>query len=216
MNDLLDTLLSNEADIAVRPYISESNTLYNNLKALSIADLAPVCDNGVRGRTLSAASNRWMLSKVYEAGVKTIIDLRKDDYTNRFELRVNECRMEYFHFPMDKGETDARVIIDAMPRYFSLLDRGGFYIACAMGLHRTDIAIAVYYVFHPAVEMGKVPELRGHRTKGRLRCDDIARRLNSIMNNLTQEDLVRLELPDDFEREFKIRKKLLFRVNSVF
>ena len=61
-----------------------------------------------------------------------------------------------------------------------------------------------------------LPELRGHRKQGTLRCDAIARRLNSIMNALTPEDLIRLDLSDDYRNEFIRRKKNLFAVNSVF
>lgn len=85
-----------------------------------------------------------------------------------------------------------------------------------MGLHRTDIALSIYYVFHPSVPYDCVPELRGHRKQGTLRCDAIARRLNSIMNALTPEDLIRLDLSDDYRNEFIRRKKNLFAVNSVF
>ena len=85
-----------------------------------------------------------------------------------------------------------------------------------MGLHRTDIALSIYYVFHPSVPYDCVPELRGYRKQGTLRCDAIARRLNSIMNALTPEDLIRLDLSDDYRNEFIRRKKNLFAVNSVF
>lgn len=85
-----------------------------------------------------------------------------------------------------------------------------------MGLHRTDIAIATYYVFHPFIPFGHVPELRGHRKDGQLRVDDIACRLNSIMRALTLVDLNTLGLPDDYEAEFNRRKKTLFAVNSRF
>ena len=60
------------------------NLLYANLKELPIADLAPVYNHGVRGRTMSASSCSWLLPKVREAGVKTIIDLRTADHTGKF------------------------------------------------------------------------------------------------------------------------------------
>lgn len=48
-------------------------------------------------------------------------------------------------------------IISSLPLLFELMDKGGFYIACAMGRHRTDIAIALYYVMHPSVPFEEVP-----------------------------------------------------------
>ena len=85
-----------------------------------------------------------------------------------------------------------------------------------MGLHRTDIALSIYYVFHPSVPFENVPELRGHRKDGILRCDDIARRLNSIMQSLTLEDLHKMNLLEDYEKVFKERKKNLLEVNRIF
>ena len=187
------------------------NALYDCLLALPIADLAPVFDNGVRGRTMSSSSCSWLLPKVRELGVKTIIDLRTADHTDKFERKVSDAGLAYRHMPID-----ARDIIASLPDFFSWLDEGDYYMACAMGLHRTDIAIALYYVFHPVVPFECVPELWGHRKNGVLRCDDIARRLNSIMSALTPNDNNRMGLPDDYRDEFNRRKKHLFAINSVF
>ena len=98
------------------------------------------------------------------------------------------------------------------------MDRGNFYIACAMGRHRTDIAIALYYVMHPSVPFEEVPEMRGHRCseKKQFRVDDIAARLNSILKAITPDELAALGLPADYEAEFLRRKKRLFDVNRHF
>ena len=192
------------------------NALYDRLLALPIADLAPVFDNGVRGRTMSSSSCSWLLPKVREAGVKTVIDLRTADHTDKFCKKVHDAGLAYRHIAIDSKNTDVREIIASLFDFFAWLDEGDFYIACAMGLHRTDIALSIYYVFHPSVPYDCVPELRGHRKQGTLRCDAIARRLNSIMNALTPEDLIRLDLSDDYRNEFIRRKKNLFAVNSVF
>lgn len=201
---------------ASQTLVAFPNDLYERLKALPIVDLAPVYGNGVRGRTMSSSSSSWLLPRVHEAGVDTVIDLRTADYTDKFEHKVRAAGMEYHHFAFDSKTTDARDIISGLPHLFNLLDKGGFYIACAMGLHRTDIALAVYYTFHPSVPYANVPELRGHRKEGNLRKDDIACRLNSIMRALTPEDKKALGLPDNYEVEFNRRKKRLFAVNSRF
>lgn len=192
------------------------NALYERLRTLPIVDLAPVYGNGVRGRTLSASSSGWLLPKVREAGVDTVIDLRTADHTDKFDRKVVATGMDYHHIAIDSKGTAASDVLSDLPQLFALLDRGRFYIACAMGLHRTDIALAAYYVFHPSVPFDHVPELRGHRKEGRLRVDDIARRLNSIMRALTPSDRSALGLPDDYELEFIRRKKTLFAVNSQF
>lgn len=196
--------------------ISSNCPLHERLRHLPITDLAPVFQNGVRGRTLSASSSHWLLAKIQEAGVRTVIDLRTADHTDKFQQKVTSVGLAYRHIAIDSKNTDTREIIDILPSFFEWMDEGDFYIACAMGLHRTDIAIAIYYVFHPSVPFEDVPELRGHRKDGKLRCDDIARRLNSIMHTLTPTDCHKLNIPENYEAEFKRRKKKLFDTNSLF
>ena len=197
---------------------SYSNPLYEALMQYPIVDLAPVFDRGVRGRTMSGRGSNWLLDKVYEAGVKTIIDLRTADQTDRYYHNVMEAGMEYHSIPIDSKATDVHQIIASLPGLFELMDRGYFFMACAMGRHRTDIAIALYYVFHPTVLVEAVPEMKGHRNveKKEFRYDDIAARLNSVMKSMTIEERDMLGLDAGYETEFKCRKKHLFEVNSVF
>ena len=193
-----------------------SNRLYERLKAYPITDLAPVFDRGVRGRTMSGPKNLWLLNKVRDTGIRTVIDLRTHDHTDRFEQNVRNAGMDYLSVPIDKRHTDVHDIIAGLPGLFEILDRGDFYISCAMGLHRTDIALAIYYVFHPTVAYENVPEMRGHRVDGHFRCEDIAARLNSIIKAITPEELQMLELPEPYDTEFAHRKKKLFEVNRQF
>lgn len=195
-----------------------SNPLYDILKQYPIVDLAPVYDKGVRGRTMSGRGSNWLLDKVHEAGVTTIIDLRTADQTDRYYHNVMEAGMKYHSIPIDSKAMDVHQIIASLPRLFELMDRGNFFMACAMGRHRTDIAIALYYVFHPTVPVDAVPEMKGHRNveKKEFRYDDIAARLNSVMKSMTIEERDMLGLDAGYETEFKCRKKHLFEVNSVF
>ena len=199
-------------------FVNKPNALYEALKRYPIVDLAPVYDKGVRGRTMSGRGSNWLLAKVREAGVKCIIDLRTADHTDRYDRNVAEAGLEYHSLPIDSKNTDVHQIIGSLPLLFELMDKGGFYIACAMGRHRTDIAIALYYVMHPSVPFDEVPEMKGHRNveKKQFRCDDIAARLNSIIKAITPDELATLGLPADYEAEFLRRKKRLFDVNRNF
>lgn len=199
-------------------FVNKPSVLYESLKQYPIVDLAPVYDKGVRGRTMSGRGSNWLLAKVRDAGVKVIIDLRTADHTDRYDRNVAEAGLEYHSLPIDSKTTDVYQIIDSLPRLFDLMDRGNFYMACAMGRHRTDIAIALYYVFHPSVPFEEVPEMRGHRNVGKklFRCDDIAARLNSVIKAVTPDEFATLGLPADYEAEFKRRKKQLFDVNRLF
>ena len=167
---------------------------------------------------MSGRGSNWVLAKVRDAGVKVIIDLRTADHTDRYDRNVAEAGLEYYSLPIDSKNTDVHQIIGSLPLLFELMDKGGFYIACAMGRHRTDIAIALYYVMHPSVPFEEVPEMKGHRhvEKKEFRLDDIAARLNSIIKAITPDELAMLGLPADYEAEFLRRKKHLFDVNRNF
>lgn len=199
-------------------FVNKPNALYEALMRYPIVDLAPVYDKGARGRTMSGRGSNWLLAKVRDAGVKVIIDLRTHDHTDRYDRNVVEAGLEYHSLPIDSKNTDVHQIIASLPLLFELMDNGSFYIACAMGRHRTDIAIALYYVMHPSVPFDEVPEMRGHRyvEKKEFRCDDIAARLNSIIKAITPDELAMLGLPADYEAEFLRRKKQLFVVNRNF
>lgn len=197
-------------------FVQKPNVLYESLRQYPIIDLAPVYDRGVRGRTMSGRGNNWLLRKVRDAGVKVVIDLRTADHTDRYEHNVEEAGLEYHNIPIDSKATDARQIIALLPLLFQLLDNGNFFMACAMGRHRTDIALALYYVFHPTVPYEEVPEMKGHRKNGQFRCDDIAARLNSVMNTLDSKTRSALGLPNDYECEFQRRKKQLIEGNRFF
>lgn len=200
------------------PFIMQSNVLYETLRQYPIVDLAPVYDRGVRGRTLSARESNWLLAKLRESGVKVIIDLRTADHTDRYDSSVADAGLEYYSIPIDSKNMDVHQIIASLSTLFGLMDRGNFYISCAMGRHRTDIAIALYYVLHPLVPFEDVPEMKGHRNieKKFFRCEDIATRLNSVMRAISSDELELLGLPTDYESEFNRRKKHLFDVNRNF
>lgn len=132
--------------------------------------------------------------------------------------RQTEAGLEYHDLPIDSKNTDVHHIIGSLPLLFELLDKGGFYIARAMGRHRTDIAIALYYVMHPSVPFDEVPVMIGHRNveKKVFSLDDIAARLCSVIKNITPDELATLCLSADYETEFLRRKKHLFDVNRNF
>ena len=73
-----------------------------------------------------------------------------------------EYGMEYFYYPVDNHADMMRSMVDLFPELCRRIDRGSFYIACAMGLHRTDIALSAYWVFCGADRGIEPPVLRGY------------------------------------------------------
>lgn len=131
---------------------------------------------GVRGETLARRGLiGQVLGRVKDAGVKVVIDFRTADHNDKFGRRCADVGIVYHHVPTDAQVMPPEELFAALPRLFEVLDGDGFYISCQQGLHRTDIALALYYFFHDDRE---VPEMFGHCKKGVLRCDDIMRRIN--------------------------------------
>lgn len=182
-----------------------------------IPDIAPVY-GGVRGRTISSHKQAYAWKTVVVAGLKQVIDLRKDYSADRYPELCHQYGVDYFHYPIDNDRETIAKMVKLFPTFCEKIDKGSFYIACAMGRHRTDIAIALYYVMHPFVPFEEVPEMRGHRyvEKKEFRCDDIAARLNSIIRAVTPDEFAMLGLSADYEAEFLRRKKHLFEVNRNF
>ena len=183
---------------------------------LKIGNLYPVFDRGARGETLARRSHTdKTLEAVKEAGIRTVIDLRTADHNDRLAMRCNAVGLVYHHIPVDAAARSPEVLYADLSLLFDLLDEGGFYISCQQGLHRTDIALAIYYFFRNDDE---VPIMVGHRTKDFLRCDDIMRRINGMrpfFPNITDADFTeRRKRFLEVNRDFSVRISNSFIANS--
>ncbi len=192
-------------------YLQNQIINFSSLKNLRIPNLEIVYNRGVRGETLSASRNTRFLPIIKKYGVDTVIDLRSSDYTKNFKDKCENNGLKYFHIPIDKAQVSDREILDKLPEFFELIKQGKFYIACAQGLHRTDIALAIYYVFNPNEKVPLV--MSGHTEKHITEMADINRRLNSLYRAMTPEDKERLEWPANYDKEF-VRKKHILKTYS--
>ncbi len=148
------------------------------LETLGIRNLHSVFGRGARGETLAKGCHMaGTVDRLMGAGVSTVVDLRTADHNDKLSRKCRKTGLDYIHIPIDAHATSAEDIRQNLPRLFSILDGDGFYVSCQQGLHRTDIALALYYFFH---NPGIVPEMIGHRMKGGFRCDDIMRRVNAM------------------------------------
>lgn len=129
------------------------------IMAISIPDIHPAY-GGVRAKTMSSRGQGDAWPVIKEAGVDTIIDLRNDGANQRMMGLCEEYGMEYFYYPVDNHADMIRSMVDLFPELCRRIDRGCFYIACAMGLHRTDIALCTYWVFYGADREIEPPVLR--------------------------------------------------------
>lgn len=115
-----------------------------------------------------------------EAGIKTIIDLRLTDHTDRLPAMCEQYGMRYFHYPIDTSAEAIVQMVELFPKFCDLLDAGDFYIACAMGLHRTDIALNAFWLFHRVDEGLQPPEIYGYREEDGHTTDKLNRVLNAL------------------------------------
>ncbi|MBP5510561.1 MAG: hypothetical protein J6Z49_06565 [Kiritimatiellae bacterium] len=173
------------------------------MKKLGIRNLHSVFGRGVRGETLA---RRGLLGDVLECvrdvGVKIVVDFRTSDHNDRIARRCADVGIGYHHIQADAKVTPPEELAKTLPRLFEVLDGDGFYISCQQGLHRTDIALALYYYFHDDRE---VPEMVGHYKRGAFRCDDIGCRVNAM----------RPFFPEVEEELFRRRRERFLSVNKA-
>lgn len=165
--------------------------------------------NGVRGTTLSSRRNMRYWERIVESGVKVVIELRKNDHSDRLCKMCERYNIRYFSFPLDAYEIPDMEIAFNLQEFFEIIDGGDFYIACAMGLHRTDLALSTYWVFHGADIGLEPPLLKGHIEDGKIVLNRIHnkvfRRLNSLYSYLSNNKIT--PIPD--KEVFNQRKRLL-------
>lgn len=165
------------------------------LMTLDIPDLAPVY-GGIRGRTMSSRHQRYAWPIIKECGIRTIIDLRADGTKSHLSDTCLAYGMEYFHYPVDLEASSIEHAVKMFPQLCERIDAGNFYISCAMGLHRTDIALCCYWIFHGATKGMSAPKIRGYRATDGHDVNKIMRVVNAFykcMSAMTGEAPFTLE-----------------------
>lgn len=155
--------------------------------ASGIPDIAQVY-GGVRGRTLSSPAQAYAWSIVKECGIRTIIDLREDGIYTHMQRLCDKFGMEYFYYPVDKKVKHVGETVRLFPKLCRIIDEGNFYIACAMGLHRTDIALCAYWMFYAADRGVEPPAIRGYRKVDGHDTSKIMRVLNAMYKEFTTQN----------------------------
>ena len=169
-----------------------------------IPDIAPVY-GGVRGRTISSHKQAYAWKTIVAAGLKQVIDLRKDYSADRYPELCRQYGVDYFYYPIDNDHETIVKMAELFPVFCEKIDQGDFYIACAMGLHRTDIALCTYWVFYAADKGIEPPPIRGYRREDGHDTNKIMRVLNAFYQYMTEKkrkDPMPIEV-------FKERKKVI-------
>ena len=109
-------------------------------------------NNGLRGKTPLAGKPKqfqWRMRKLKEAGIERVIDLRAEGECSPASRKfLTEIDVDYINFPVEDGNWSA-ASFPKMKEYIDAINAGDFYVGCANGQARTDLAIAINYLFNP-------------------------------------------------------------------
>ena len=175
----------------------------------NIPDLASVY-GGIRGRTMSSSHQAYAWKAMREAGLKQVIDLRQDYKGDKYKDTCGANGIAYYHYPVHKGKETITNMVRNFRTFCELIDQGDFFISCAQGLHRTDIALCTYWVFYGANKGKEPPALVGYlREKGH-DAGKIFHVLNSFYNLYTELNGAE-PMPIEV---FKERKNVINRISK--
>ena len=169
---------------AKRPTVQAMELDVEKVLSTGIPDLALVY-GGFRGRTLSSTKQLHAWNTMMEAGINQVIDLRADYTSDFYSELCKKSGISYFHYFVSYEEVEN--MAKHFPEFCRLIDKGRFYIACAMGLHRTDIALCTYWVFYAADKGIAPPEIRGYRRADGHDTGKIMRILNALYKYWTAQ-----------------------------
>lgn len=176
----------------------------DKILSTQIPDIAPVY-GGVRGRTISSHKQAYAWKTIVAAGLRQVIDLRKDYSADRYPDLCRQFGVDYFHYPIDNDHETIVKMAELFPVFCERIDQGDFYIACAMGLHRTDIALCTYWMFYAADKGITPPQIRGYRKEKGMNTSKIMRILNALYKYWTEQN-GKEPMPVDV---FKKRKEII-------
>ena len=170
---------------AKKPTVLATALDVEKILSTGIPDLAPVY-GGFRGRTLSSTKQLHAWKTMMEAGINQVIDLRADYTSDFYNELCRKSGIAYFHYSVSYEEVEQMARL--FPEFCRLIDKGRFYIACAMGLHRTDIALCTYWMFYAADKGIAPPEIRGYRKADGHTTSKIMRILNALFKYWTEQN----------------------------
>ena len=179
-------------EVALDKYAVMSNKGQGDLDvdrilATKIPDLAQVY-GGFRGRTLSSTRQLHAWKTMVESGINQVIDLRADYSSDFYSELCERSGISYYKYPVAYEDVWIAKMVELFPEFCKLIDNGRFYIACAMGLHRTDIALCTYWVFYAADKGIAPPPICGYRKDRGLTTNKIMRMLNAMYKYMTEKN----------------------------
>lgn len=177
--------------------------------------------NGIRGKTpLSKASKKGIekrLDCIKECGITSIIDLRDKKICKQETIDlVAQNGLNYFNLPIERisdGKCDIG-FLDTITQFFDIINKGNFFIGCANGESRTDLALGINFVCNK--EAKNVPVLKWlHTGNNDMNLKNNIKIINKIISK--QPDYVKnwgWQDYEEYEKESMERLKNVYRFNK--
>jgi protein tyrosine/serine phosphatase len=111
-----------------------------DLSSIHIDNFGRVSSNYFRG----AEPDDEQYATLAAVGIKTVIDLRSDDFDTEDRLLVERAGMKYVQIPMTTHQPPTRPVIEEFLRIVDDPENQPVYVHCVGGRHRTGVMTAVY------------------------------------------------------------------------
>ena len=210
---------------------SNNSTLdADGLINLDISHFRFIDDNSVRGVTLANCKPE-VLKEMKKFGINTVVDLRMPSKDMaRYSAKCENSGIEYFHFPLKLNLpifnmpfttscsnteflNDKKEFLQKLSKFFDISKKGNYYMACELGLHRTDLAVTMNYLLNPQVP-SKVPLLtQNYDSSVKDFTNKYIAAIRNLFHNLSKKDLQTLGLPEDYRFIIAERITELKKVN---
>ena len=106
---------------------------------------------------------------------------------------------------IDEIHKQNKEFVDNLPKFFEKMNSGKYYMACLLGLHRTDLAVTLNYLVNPKEPV--TPPTLSHmfmKEETNLTNKYIGA-IKNLIKNLSPKDREFLNLPENFNEIFSSR-----------
>lgn len=162
----------------------------------NISNILRYTPNIYRGSTLYDSPD-WVLEKLKEAGIKTVINL--GDYGQIYKEKIEKAGFEYVDFDISHircSYVDDKCKKDKLIRFIKTMQKEYAYMGCECGTYKTDAGVYFNNLFNPKV--------KGYcKIYSPESVSDIPEIANSLYQIMTPEDKESIGWTADFEEKFK-------------
>lgn len=169
--------------------------------------------NGLRGKTPLSGKKQalnWRIQALKKAGIKTVIDLRSTGECSKAALdALQSNNLNYINFPVEDMSWQAKSLND-ITQFIEAINQGDFYVGCANGEARTDLAIAINYLFNPKAKNYPTFYFAKANTRGVTLKNNIRQIMDLIEENT--QTVINWGYKDEncFKQQFSQKLKTLF------